>query len=307
MERLWTPWRMAYVGGPKAEGCIFCDKPATGDDRANLILHRGADAFVIMNLYPYNTGHVMIVPFAHAATLPALPPGALAEMTALLPWTTALLERVLRPDGFNVGLNIGAVAGAGVAGHLHLHVVPRWTGDANFMPILANTMVLPELLPVTWAKLRGEIARTPFPRTDDAPGLAEQAGGVVLTDGGEAVLRRAKDGAWVLPKGHIEGGEAAHGAAVREVAEETGLAATIVDWLGDGRFTYKGKERHVGYFLMRVTRRLPDFAGHEGRDTFLVPLSEAPGRLSFDADRALLRAAIERWERLAAGDGEAAS
>ena len=304
MERLWTPWRMAYVGGPKAEGCIFCDKPATGDDRANLILHRGADAFVIMNLYPYNTGHVMIVPFAHAATLPALPAGALAEMTALLPWTTALLERVLRPDGFNVGLNIGAVAGAGVAGHLHLHVVPRWTGDANFMPILADTMVLPELLPATAAKLQGEIARTPFPATADAPGLSEQAGGVVVDDApdGEAlaILRRAKDGTWVLPKGHIEAGEAAWAAAVREVDEETGLAATILDWLGDTRFEYKGKERHVGYFLMRVTRRLPDFAAHEGHDTFLVPLPQAAERLSFENDRALARLALERWGELTA-------
>ncbi len=304
MERLWTPWRMAYVGGPKAEGCIFCDKPAAGDDRANLILHRGAAAFAIMNLYPYNTGHIMIVPYAHAATLPALPADALAEMTALLPWTTAILERVLRPDGFNVGLNIGAVAGAGVAGHLHLHVVPRWTGDANFMPILADTMVLPELLPVTAAKLRGEIARTPFPATADAPDLSQQAGGVAIDGDGRAVLRRAKDGAWVLPKGHIEPGEAAWAAAVREVAEETGLAATVLDWLGDTGFEYKGKRRHVGYFLMRVARRLTEFAAHEGVDTFLVPLPEAAERLSFEADRALARLALERWRELTAGAGE---
>ncbi len=294
MERLWTPWRMNYVGGPKAEGCIFCDKPAAGDDRANLILHRGARAFAIMNLFPYNTGHVMIVPFRHAATLPELDAETLTEMTALLPWLTAILGRVLRPDGFNVGLNIGAVAGAGVADHLHMHVVPRWTGDANFMPILAHTTVMPELIPVTRAKLLGEIARTPFPQVADAPGTVEQAGGVAVDDAGRVALRRARAGDWVLPKGHIEAGEAAYATAIREVAEETGLGTTVLDWLGDSRFTHKGKERHVGYFLLRVTRRLPDFAAHDGIDTFLVPLGEAADRLTFEADRALLRLARER-------------
>ena len=288
MERLWTPWRMGYVGGPKTAGCIFCEKLAAGDDRANLILHRGAHAFVIMNLFPYNTGHVMIVPYAHAATLPALPPEAPAEMMALLPWMTGIVSRVLRPDGFNVGLNIGAVAGAGVAEHLHMHVVPRWTGDTNFMPILANTMVLPELLPVTYAKLRGEIARTPFPALADRPDVAEQAGGVAVDDEGRVALRRARDGAWVLPKGHIEEGEAAFAAAIREVAEETGLAATVLDWLGETRFAYKGRQRHVGYFLLRVVERLPEFAAHEGRDTFLLPLAEAAGRLTFPDDRQII-------------------
>ena len=158
MERLWTPWRMGYVGGPKAAGCIFCEKLAAGDDRANLILHRGAHAFVIMNLFPYNTGHVMIVPNAHAATLPALPPEAPAEMMALLPWMTVILSRVLRPDGFNVGLNIGAVAGAGVAEHLHMHVVPRWTGDTNFMAVLGDVKVLPEALGATWERLRAAVS-----------------------------------------------------------------------------------------------------------------------------------------------------
>ena len=297
MEKLWTPWRMTYVGGPKAEGCIFCDKPAVGDDRASLILHRGAGAFVIMNLYPYNTGHLMIVPYAHAAALPDVPPDALSEMMALLAWTTSILGRVLRPDGFNVGLNIGAVAGAGVAEHLHMHVVPRWVGDANYMPILANTMVMPELIPVTYAKLRGEMARTPFPATEDSADAREQAGGVAVDDEGRVALRRARDGAWVFPKGHIEPGEASFAAAVREVAEETGLAATVLDWLGETRFSYKGSERHVGYYLLRVVRRLPDFTDHEGRDTFLVPLAEAPERLTFPADREIARLAVASAER----------
>jgi ATP adenylyltransferase len=288
---------MGYVGGERTTGCIFCDKPAAGDDRANLILHRGTDAFVIMNLYPYNTGHAMIVPYTHAATLPALPPAALGEMAALLPWVTGLLERTLRPHGFNVGLNIGAVAGAGVADHLHMHVVPRWGGDANFMPILANTMVLPELIPVTQAKLLGEIARTPYPALVDAPGVAEQAGGVVFDAAGSIALRRAKKGDWVLPKGHIEAGESAATAAVREVAEEMGLATRIVDWLSDYRFTYK-KARHVGYFLLHVESHLPDFAAHDGTDTFFLPPDDALARLTFDNDRALVRQAIERYAQI---------
>jgi ATP adenylyltransferase len=284
---------MGYVGGPKESGCIFCDKAAAHDDRANLILHRGTDTFVIMNLYPYNTGHVMIVPYAHVASLGAVPPTALQELAALLPWLTAVLGRALRPTGFNVGMNIGEVAGAGIAEHLHMHIVPRWAGDANFMPLLANTKVLPELIPVTQARILAEMARTPFPATEDAAGVAEQAGGVVIDAEGRVALRRAKAGDWVLPKGHIEAGESAATAAVREVAEEMGLATRILDWLGDYHFDYK-KARHVGYFLLRVDHRLPEFAGHEGVDTFFLPPDEAVARLSFENDRALAQLALER-------------
>ncbi len=302
MEKLWTPWRMGYVGGPKEAGCIFCDKPAADDDRANLILHRGQHAFAIMNLFPYNTGHVMIVPYAHVSTLATLPPETLAEMAALLPWLVALLERILRPAGFNVGLNIGEVAGAGIAAHLHMHVVPRWVGDANFMPILANTTVMPELIPVTQAKLLGEIARQPYPLTADRPGIAEQAGGVVLDDAGRVAVRRASRGDWVLPKGHIEDGESAAMAATREVAEELGLATRLLDWLGDAEIDYK-KIRHVGYFLLRVERELADFAAHDGIDTFLLPPEEALARLSFANDRDLVRQALERDAAIRAQGG----
>jgi ATP adenylyltransferase len=267
MEKLWTPWRMGYVGGAREAGCIFCDKTAADDDRANLILHRGQHAFVIMNLYPYNTGHVMIVPYAHVSTLATLPAAALAEMTSLLPWITALLERILRPAGFNVGLNIGDVAGAGIAAHLHMHVVPRWVGDANFMPILANTTVMPELIPVTQAKLLAEIARHPFPKTLDDPEIAEQAGGVVIDAAGQVAVRRAKKGDYVLPKGHIEAGESAATAAVREVIE---------------------------YFLLRVEQRLPEFAAHDGVDTFFVTPDQALALLTFDDDRALVEQALQR-------------
>ena len=158
MERLWTPWRLRYVAGDvRHEGCVFCAKPAAGDDVEHLILYRGERAYLIMNLFPYNTGHVMVVPFQHAAELSELDPATNAELFGLLPWLTEAQRRVLRCDGFNIGLNLGAVAGAGISDHLHIHVVPRWQGDANFMPILANTMVLPELIPVTYAKLRAEL------------------------------------------------------------------------------------------------------------------------------------------------------
>jgi ATP adenylyltransferase len=160
LRRLWTPWRMTYVGGGRREtGCIFCNRLAANDDTESLILHRGPRSFVIMNLFPYNTGHVMIVPNQHFASPEVADVETLAEMAAMRSPVLRALRRTLSADGFNIGLNVGAVAGAGVADHLHEHVVPRWQGDANFMPILAGTMVLPELIPVTYAKLRAELSR----------------------------------------------------------------------------------------------------------------------------------------------------
>ncbi|HMM42838.1 MAG TPA: HIT domain-containing protein, partial [Thermomicrobiales bacterium] len=153
MERLWSPWRMAYVGGTKRSGCVFCDVLAVGDDRESLIVHRGERAFVMLNLYPYNSGHSMVVPYDHVPTIEELDPAARAELLELATLAVEASRRVLRCDGFNLGLNLGAVAGAGVADHLHMHVVPRWTGHANFLPILGDTLVMPELLPSTYARL----------------------------------------------------------------------------------------------------------------------------------------------------------
>jgi ATP adenylyltransferase len=159
-ERLWTPWRMRYVAdGTREPGCIFCKRLAQGDDTSALILHRGRHAFIIMNLYPYNTGHVMLVPYAHIASPEEADNETAVELALLHRPVLHALRRALGCDGFNLGLNVGAVAGAGVADHLHEHVVPRWQGDVNFMPILASTVVMPELIPVTYAKLRAEIAR----------------------------------------------------------------------------------------------------------------------------------------------------
>ena len=180
-ERLWTPWRMRYISGQAREaGCIFCNRLTGDDDVGALILHRGRHAFVIMNLFPYNTGHVMIVPNRHAAEPEQLDVETLHEMAELLPMLTRSLRRTFDCAGFNVGLNIGAVAGAGVAEHLHEHVVPRWEGDANFMPILASTMAIPELIPSTYAKIRAEIARE--------LGASTHATGVMLLGDDDAVL-----------------------------------------------------------------------------------------------------------------------
>lgn len=159
-DRLWTPWRMRYItGGAREQGCIFCNRLSANDDVDSLILYRSDHAFVIMNLYPYNTGHVMVVPNTHESDLDALDDATLVDMARLVPRVVSALRRVLGCDGFNIGLNLGADAGAGVAEHLHQHVVPRWEGDANFMPILAGTMVIPEVIPATYAKVRADMER----------------------------------------------------------------------------------------------------------------------------------------------------
>ncbi len=159
-DRLWTPWRMAYVGNSSpASGCVFCEAPLSDDDVSNLILHRGQHCFVIMNLYPYNTGHLMVVPYEHSDDLASLAPDARAEMAELSASFSTGLKQVMGCDGMNLGMNLGSVAGAGIADHLHQHIVPRWKGDANFMPIIGGTKVLPELIPATYGKLRAEVAR----------------------------------------------------------------------------------------------------------------------------------------------------
>ena len=159
-RRLWTPWRMNYIsGGAKECGCIFCNRLHADNDVASLILHRANHAFVIMNLFPYNTGHVMIVPNAHVDSPEVLDPGSLAEMSSVLPIVLRAARTSLDLSGIQHRDECRGDPGAGVAEHLHEHVVPRWQGDANFMPILGSAMVIPELIPVTYVKLRAEIHR----------------------------------------------------------------------------------------------------------------------------------------------------
>jgi ATP adenylyltransferase len=155
---------MAYVGGSTREpGCVFCNRLASDADTEHLVVHRGAHVFAMLNRYPYNTGHLMVAPRQHVASPEDLSDDALTELMQLTRGMIRALRRTLSCDGFNVGFNVGAVAGAGIADHVHQHIVPRWVGDANFMPILAGTMVIPELLPVTYAKVRAEFARQEKP------------------------------------------------------------------------------------------------------------------------------------------------
>jgi ATP adenylyltransferase len=153
MDRLWSPWRYRYVSrAPAAGGCVFCHKPGEGDQEG-LILFRGLRNFVILNLFPYTTGHLMVVPYEHCAALEDLGEDTANEMMALTRRAVSCLKRVYLPSGLNVGMNLGECAGAGIAEHLHMHVLPRWTGDANFMTTVGETRVMPEDLRDTWRRM----------------------------------------------------------------------------------------------------------------------------------------------------------
>jgi len=152
MERLWAPWRLSYVTGERPEGCVFCNHLKQSDEDA-LIVHRGERAYVVLNLYPFGSGHLMIVPFRHVALPGELNAAERAELWELLDKSLAAIEKALGAQGHNVGFNLGAAAGAGIADHLHLHVVPRWSGDYNFMPVLADVRVMPQHLAETRAAL----------------------------------------------------------------------------------------------------------------------------------------------------------
>ena len=164
MDRLYAPWRMAYIEQPQKDRrsalpqsrtiCVFCDAVAASDDIDNLIVHRGKSAFVLLNLFPYNTGHLLVVPYLHTARLSDLDDDASLELWTLAKGAQAALESVMHPEGYNLGMNLGTVSGAGIADHLHLHIVPRWNGDTNFMPVLADIKVLPDALDNTCRKLR---------------------------------------------------------------------------------------------------------------------------------------------------------
>ena len=158
MGRLWTPWRMEYVqSAHEADGCVFCDTVAAEDDEKTYIVARSKKAFAILNAYPYNPGHLMVAPFRHIGDLESLHELELADISRLLQRAVRALREAAHPKGFNVGMNLGRVAGAGIPDHVHWHVVPRWDGDTNFMPIIGATRVLPELLEDTYTKLKAVI------------------------------------------------------------------------------------------------------------------------------------------------------
>ena len=154
MDHLWSPWRYRYVStAAKDDSCLFCRIAAETDDRANYVVLRAARNFVVLNRYPYTSGHLMIAPYAHVASIEDADPADLAEMISLAQLAEARLRRIYRPDGFNLGMNVGHSAGAGVAGHIHLHLLPRWIGDVNFMTAVGETRVLPEELETSFEKI----------------------------------------------------------------------------------------------------------------------------------------------------------
>ena len=160
MDYLWTPWRYAYVStAEKAVSCVFCEAVKAGDDAKTLIVHRGEHCFVILNAYPYTPGHVMIVPYVHLDELQKLPLDAAGEMMKLSQSMESVLRELYQPDGINLGMNIGKAAGAGIAGHIHMHVLPRWVADANFLSVVGETRILPETLEETWKRMRTALIR----------------------------------------------------------------------------------------------------------------------------------------------------
>ena len=156
MEILWTPWRLDYILSKKQPGCVLCEKihadPA--NDAANYMLYRGRYSCIILNLYPYNTGHLMILPYEHLSDLTKVSQETLTEMGQLSQYAISLVRVVLKPEGYNLGMNLGKVAGAGIEEHLHQHIVPRWAADTNYMPVVAQTRTIPDMLEGTYAKLK---------------------------------------------------------------------------------------------------------------------------------------------------------
>ena len=153
MEVLWAPWRMDYILGPKPDACVFCLPEGRDEDRQRLVLARGRHAFVIMNKFPYNSGHLMVTPFRHVSCITDLTVEEQLELTRGLAYCTGVLKEALRPQGINIGLNLGEAAGAGIAAHLHYQMVPRWNGDSSFMAVFSETRVVPQLLASTYDRL----------------------------------------------------------------------------------------------------------------------------------------------------------
>ncbi len=158
MEFMWAPWRIEYILGEKDAACIFCFKPKEDKDRENLILFRGERNLVMLNKYPYNPGHVMVAPYKHVSSLDVLDDEDLFEHIKLVNRCVEMMKKEMNPEGFNIGINLGKVAGAGIEEHIHTHIVPRWNGDTNFMPVFSDTRVVPEALEATYDKLIGKLA-----------------------------------------------------------------------------------------------------------------------------------------------------
>lgn len=162
MRQLWAPWRMAYITGsePTKAGCVFCEKAASSADESNFVLLRGERCYALMNIFPYNNGHLMIAPYAHLPTILELDAATLTEMMTTAQRCVRACQDAMGAQGFNIGVNQGSVAGAGIADHIHLHVVPRWGGDTNFMPVLADVKVMPDFLETSYRQIRAQLAQS---------------------------------------------------------------------------------------------------------------------------------------------------
>lgn len=300
MQRLWTPWRMRYVGGERAPGCIFCNAVAQAADRESLVLHVGDGAFMLLNRFPYNSGHLMVVPIDHVPSIEDVPASTRAELMEMVNLAIVAARTVFRCDGFNLGMNIGQVAGAGIADHVHMHLVPRWTGDANFMPILSDTMVLPETLDATHARLKGEITTL---IAGAESGLDCVAGALVYLPTRDAfALRQTGSNPVVLPKGHIEPAETAAEAAMREVREETGIDATVVGWLGAQVFTPPRSPGNVdqhAVFFLASGKETQDFEEHLMKDTVMVAPEDLLDAVKLPGLKTLLEQALPSILQLA--------
>ena len=154
MERIWAPWRMQFIRMKKPEGCFLCDNPKKNDDAQTYIVYRGSDNFVILNSYPYNPGHLMVAPYRHVASIEELTEEERNEHYKIVSQCVKALREEANPEGFNIGMNMGKASGAGIAGHIHTHIVPRWQGDINFMSVLADIKVVPEALAETYKRLK---------------------------------------------------------------------------------------------------------------------------------------------------------
>jgi ATP adenylyltransferase len=162
MDYIWTPWRYQYVKDANRKSrCVFCDIAASNEDETNLVLHRAQSNYVVLNRFPYTSGHAMVIPYQHVATLEETPAEALAEMMTLTRRLEAMIRKIYQPSGVNIGMNIGEAAGAGVAGHIHMHILPRWIADSNFMTVVGETRILPEDLTETWQRLRNGFETKP--------------------------------------------------------------------------------------------------------------------------------------------------
>ncbi len=153
MQQIWAPWRLQYILSKRPSECIFCEEPKQDKDRENLILFRSSHSYIIMNIYPYNNGHLMIVPFRHVFSIVELEDEEMLDIMKMTQFSVNCLKEVFMPEGFNIGLNIGKVAGAGIEEHLHYHIIPRWVGDTHFMAVLSEVRVIPEHVLSTYDRL----------------------------------------------------------------------------------------------------------------------------------------------------------